>query len=84
MRGQKAEQAGRRPGAEKTSAQVEADEDHGENSERAPSFLTARELLAQDPDKGEKKPGDKALPRGAQKRTHKLLSDDDEGVSGTG
>jgi hypothetical protein len=59
MRGQGKEREGRRQGAERTAAQPigqesqAADEgDHPENPERAPSFLSARELQAREPAKG--------------------------------
>jgi hypothetical protein len=81
MREQKAEHGSRRQGVEKNTAGEDAD--LHEEQERAPSFLTARELQqAQDSTKAERQPGDKGLPRGAQKRTHRLLSDDDEAVTG--
>jgi hypothetical protein len=87
MRGQKTEHGGRRreeKDAQSIGGQPRNDDeaDHMEEPERSPSFLTARELLAQDPEKGGQKAGDKELPRGAQKRTHKLLSDDDEPITG--
>jgi len=84
MRGQGTERGSRRKSEEKDAAQPiggqarSADEeDRMEEQERAPSFLSARELLAQDP-----KPAGKEPARGAPKRVHRLLSDDEEGSPG--
>ena len=71
MRGQGTERGAGRKGKEQ-------EEDRMEEQERAPSFLSARELLAQDP----ARPAGKEPARGAQKRVHRLLSDDEEGSAG--
>ena len=85
MRGQGTERGGRRKDAEKDAAQPiggqprsDDEEEHTEEPPRAPSFLSARELLAQDP----AKPAGKEPARGAQKRVHRLLSDEEEGSPG--